>query len=116
MEVVAIADNGMEAISKGQEVKPDIIVMDVCMPKMNGLEACRRITTAIPESRIIVLSMHSDREIVVEAFKAGAKGYIRKMNAFKTLVEAIRRVQENKWYLDPIITGIVLKEYIEHLN
>jgi DNA-binding NarL/FixJ family response regulator len=116
MEVVAIADNGREAISKAREVRPDIIVMDVSMPEMNGLEACRRIMAETPESRIIVLSMHAEREYVVEALRAGARGYIQKMSAFKTLVGAIRSVQENNGFLDPIITGIVLKDYIAHLN
>jgi DNA-binding NarL/FixJ family response regulator len=69
-----------------------------------------------PKSRIIVLSMHAEREYVVEAVKAGARGYIQKMSAFKTLVGAIRSVQENNVYLDPKITGIVMKDYIEHLN
>jgi DNA-binding NarL/FixJ family response regulator len=69
-----------------------------------------------PESRIIVLSMHAEREYVVEALKAGAKGYIQKMSAFNTLVGAIRSVRENNGYLDPIITGIVMKDYIGHLN
>ena len=116
MEVVATAKNGREAISKAREVKPDIIVMDVSMPEMNGLEACRRIMEEIPETKIIVLSMHSDKGYVMEALKAGAKGYIQKMSAFKTLVGAIRCVQENNGFLDPIITGIVLKDYIEHLH
>ncbi|MGA2151204.1 MAG: response regulator transcription factor [Geobacteraceae bacterium] len=116
MEVVAIADNGMEAISMAREVRPDIIVMDVTMPVMNGLEACRRIMAETPESKIIVLSMHSEREYVVEALRSGAKGYIPKMSAFKTLVGAIRSVQENNGFLDPIITGIVLEDYNAHLN
>jgi DNA-binding NarL/FixJ family response regulator len=116
MEVVAIADNGREAIRLARETKPDIIVMDLTMPELNGLEACRRIMAETPESRIIVLSMHMEREYVVEAIKAGAKGYIQKMSAFKTLVGSIRSVQEKNGFLDPIITGIVLKDYIEHLN
>jgi DNA-binding NarL/FixJ family response regulator len=69
-----------------------------------------------PESRIIVLSMHTEKEYVVEALKAGARGYIQKMSAFKTLVGAIRSVQENNGYLDSMITGIVMKDYIAHLN
>lgn len=116
IEVVATAKNGREAISKVREVKPDIIVMDVSMPEMNGLEACRRIMAEAPESRIIVLSMHAEKEYVVEALRAGAKGYIQKMSAFKTLVGAIRSVQEKNGFLDPIITGIVLRDYIAHLN
>jgi DNA-binding NarL/FixJ family response regulator len=115
MEVVAIADNGMEAISKVREVKPDIIVMDVCMPEMNGLEACRRIMAEAPKSRIIILSMHSERKYIVEALRAGAKGYIQKMSAFKTLVEAIRIVMGNNGYLDPEITGIMIN-YIQNRN
>ena len=116
IEVVAIADNGREAISTAREVKPDIIVMDLSMPEMNGLEACRRIMAETPESKIIVLSMHTEREYVVEALRAGARGYIQKMSAFKILVGAIRNVQDNQGFLDPIITGIVLKDYLEHLN
>lgn len=116
IEVVATAKNGREAISTVRDLKPDIIVMDVSMPEMNGLEACRRIMAETPESKIIVLSMHAESGYVVEALKAGAKGYIQKMSAFKTLVGAIHSVQENNGFLDPIITGIVLKDYIQHLN
>jgi DNA-binding NarL/FixJ family response regulator len=115
MEVVAIADNGREAISKARDMNLDIIVMDVSMPEMNGLDACHRIMAEAPESKIIVLSMHTEKKYVVDALKAGARGYIQKMSAFKTLVGAIRTVQENNGFLDPIITGIVLKDYIEHL-
>lgn len=116
MEIVAIADNGRDAIARAREVKPDIIVMDVSMPELNGLEACRRIMAEAPESRVIVLSMHAEREYVVQAIKAGAKGYVQKMSAFKTLVGAIRSVREETGFLDPIITGIVLKDHIAHLN
>jgi len=116
MEVVALADNGREAIARAREVKPDIIVMDISMPELNGLEACRRIMAEAPESRIIVLSMHAEREYVIEALSAGAKGYIQKMSAFKTLVGAIRSVQENNRFLDPLITGIVLKDYTKELS
>jgi DNA-binding NarL/FixJ family response regulator len=116
LKVVAIADNGKEAISKARYLKPDIIVMDLSMPEMNGLEACRRIIEEIPDSKIIVLSMHSEREFVVDALKAGAMGYIQKMSAFKTLVRAIRSVQANKGFLDPEITGIDFKDYFSLRN
>jgi len=86
------------------------------MPEMNGLEACLRIMSDTPESRIIILSMHTEKEYVVAALRAGARGYIQKMSAFKTLARAIRTVQGNNRYLDPLITGIVLEDYIAHLN
>jgi DNA-binding NarL/FixJ family response regulator len=116
IEVVAIADNGREAVSKAREIKPDVIVMDLSMPELNGIEACRRIMAERPESKIIILSMHVEREKVVEALRAGAKGYIQKMSAFKILASAIRSARDNKEFLDPEITGIVLKDYIAHQN
>ena len=116
IEIVAIADNGREAVAKAREVKPDVIVMDLSMPELNGIEACRRIMAEAPESKVIILSMHVERERVIDALRAGAKGYIQKMSAFKILASAIRSVQENKGFLDPEITGIVLKDYIAHKN
>jgi len=116
MQIVAIADDGREAITKAKDLKPDIIVMDLSMPGLNGIEACRRIMAETPRSKIIILSMHAEREYVLEALKAGAKGYIQKMSAFKTLVGAIRNIRENNGFLDPSITGIVVKDYIKHLN
>jgi DNA-binding NarL/FixJ family response regulator len=116
MEAVAMTDNGREAICLAREAKPDVIVMDLSMPGMDSLESCRCIMADAPESRIIVLSMHADREFVVEAFKAGAKGFIQKTGAFKTLLVAIRSIHENNGFLDPKITGIIMKDYIEHLN
>jgi DNA-binding NarL/FixJ family response regulator len=114
MEVVAIADNGMEAISKAREVKPDIICMDMAMPEMDGLEACRRIMAEAPEIRIIVLSMYSGKKYVVDAFNAGARGYILKDSTFKELAGAIRCVAKNNRYLDPKISDVDIYEQIQH--
>jgi DNA-binding NarL/FixJ family response regulator len=114
MEVVAIADNGMEAISKAREVKPDIICMDMAMPEMDGLEACRRIMAEAPEIRIIVLSMYSGKKYVVDAFNAGARGYILKDSTFKELAGAIRCVANNNGYLDPKISDVDIYEQIQH--
>ncbi len=116
MEVVAVCDNGRDAVRKAREVRPDIIVMDVAMPEMNGLEACRQIMAENPASRIIVLSMFAERKYVVEALRAGARGYIHKKSAFKMLVGAIRSVAENGGFLDPKITGIVVDDYIQHVG
>jgi DNA-binding NarL/FixJ family response regulator len=116
MEIVATADNGRDAIRIAKEVKPDIIVMDVAMPEMNGLDACRHIMADAPESKIIVLSMYSDRKYIVGALKAGAKGYIQKKSAFLTLVAAIRSVNDNNGFLDPKITDIIMNDYCNQTN
>ncbi len=116
MEITAICDNGREAVRKARETKPDVIVMDVAMPEMNGLEACRQIMADSPERRIIVLSMFAERKYVVEALRAGARGYIHKKSAFKMLVGAIRSVAENGGYLDPKITGIIVDDYVQHIG
>jgi DNA-binding NarL/FixJ family response regulator len=113
LDVVAIADNGREAIRMARETDPDVIVMDLAMPEMNGLEACRNIVEETPQRKVIALSMHSDRRYVVESLKAGAKGYILKESAFVALAGAIRGVTENNGYLDPKITGIIMKDYIQ---
>jgi DNA-binding NarL/FixJ family response regulator len=116
IEVVAIADNGRDAIRVARELLPDVIVIDLAMPEMNGLEACRQLLLEYPESRVIALSMHSDRRYVVEALKAGARGYILKESAFTALAGAIRGVTNNNGYLDPKITGIIMKDYFQQMS
>jgi len=116
LEVVAIADNGREAVCMARDLKPDVIVMDLAMPEMNGLEASRIIASELPDCMIIALSMHSDRRYVVEALKSGTRGYILKESAFTALAGAIRGVMENNGYLDPKITGLVIKDYSHHMN
>jgi len=115
IEVVATADNGRDAIRIAREVKPDIIVMDVAMPEMNGLDACRHIMAESPQSKIIILSMYSDRKYIVDALKAGAKGYIQKKSAFLTLINAIRSVNNNNGFLDPKITDIIMNDYCHRI-
>jgi len=116
MDVVATTDNGREAVRMAKEIRPDVIVMDVAMPELNGIEACRQIMVDNPEAGVIILSMHEERRFVLEALKAGARGYIQKKSAFKMLVGAIRSVAERGGYLDPKITGIVVSGYAQHDN
>jgi len=112
MEIIAEAGNGREAVKLTKEFSPDMVVMDTIMPDMNGIEATRQIMSQNPKVKVIALSMHSDRQFVIEMLKAGAMGYMLKDCAFEELVYAINSVANNQIYLSPKITTIVLKEYV----
>jgi DNA-binding NarL/FixJ family response regulator len=113
--VVAMADNGKTALQLARELRPEVAVIDIAMPEMNGIEAIRRISGENPGIRILALSMHSARRFVVEALSAGAKGYILKDCASDELVRAIRVVSGNETYLSPKITGLIVKDYVKRL-
>ncbi|MBN1830365.1 MAG: response regulator transcription factor [Deltaproteobacteria bacterium] len=115
IDVVAMADNGKTALQLAGELRPDVAVIDIAMPEMNGIEAIRRISGQNPEIRILALSMHSARRFVVEALSAGAKGYILKDCASDELVRAIRVVAGGETYLSPKITGIIVRDYVKRL-
>lgn len=110
MKIVAQAANGREAVKLAHQQKPDMVIMDVAMPDLNGLEAVRQILSTNPRIKVIALSMHSDRRYVTGMLSAGASGYILKHCAFEELVHAIRTVLSNQVYLSPAIAGIVVKE------
>jgi two-component system, NarL family, response regulator NreC len=110
MKIVAQAANGREAVKFAHQQKPDMVIMDVAMPDLNGLEAMRQILAANPRIKVIALSMHSDRRYVTGMLSAGASGYILKHCAFEELVHAIHTVLSNQVYLSPEIAGIVVKE------
>ncbi len=112
MEIVAEASTGRSAVQMAKELNPDLIVMDTVMADLNGIEATRQIKAANPDIRIIALSMHSDKQFVLEMLRAGASGYILKDCAFDELVQAISSIMNNQIYLSPKITTLVLKEYI----
>jgi len=110
MEVVAEAENGRMAVRLAQKLNPDVVIMDITMPDLNGMEATRQIIAQCPGVKIIVLSMHSDRRYVTGILNAGASGYLTKSCSFEELVRAIRIVITNKKYLSPEISGIVIEE------
>ncbi len=110
--VVAEAGDGEEAVRKAAETAPHVIVMDLNMPRMSGIEATRLITTADPSVRVVALSMVLDRESVVETLKAGACGYVLKESAADELLDAIREVMNGENYLSSRITTMVLKDYL----
>jgi DNA-binding NarL/FixJ family response regulator len=115
MSVVAEAENGRSAVELAAELRPDVVIMDVSMPDMNGIEATRQITTAHPEVRVIALSIHSDRRFVLQMFKAGAAGYLLKDCAFEELTRAIRVVTDGQSYLSPSIAGVVVGQFLRSI-
>jgi DNA-binding NarL/FixJ family response regulator len=112
IEVVAEAENGRKAVQMAQETKPDIVVMDVSMPDLNGIEATTQIIESVPETRVVALSMHSDKRFVVGMLRAGASGYLLKDCASQELANAIHQVAGGKKYLSPEITGVVIDDYL----
>lgn len=113
MEVVAEANDGQEAIELAGQLKPDVVVMDVNMPGVDGPDATRRIVSDKPDTRIVALSMHSKKGFIIEMLKAGASGYVLKENAFSELVNAINTVMGNEIYLSSKITRIVVDDYVQ---
>lgn len=116
MQVVGEAEDGRAAVDLVREVRPDLVVMDLTMPELNGIEATRQITARDSDVRVLALSMHSDKRFVTGALGAGACGYLLKDCATEELVEAIHAVVANRTYLSPGIAGMVLEEYMHHLK
>lgn len=116
MEVVAEAEEGRTAVRLVQELVPNVVIMDVSMPDLNGMEATRRIVAEFPNVKIIALSMHSDSLFVTEMLRSGASGYLLKDCAFEELERAIRTVMANKTYLSPSISGVVVDDYLHRLS
>jgi DNA-binding NarL/FixJ family response regulator len=112
IQVVGEAVDGRMTERLARELLPDVIIMDVAMPDLNGIEATRQIVAELPGTKIIALSMHDDRRFVLNMFKAGAAGYMLKDCAFKDLAKAIRVVMANKTYLSHEIADIVVKDYL----
>ena len=116
IEIVGEADNGRIALQIVQDVNPDIIILDIGMPELNGIEAAKQITEISPYTKIIALSMHSDKQFVTGMLQAGAAGYLLKDCAVDELVTAIRTVIDKKIYLSTEISGIVVNEYMQNLT
>jgi DNA-binding NarL/FixJ family response regulator len=115
MTVIAVADNGRMAVQLAKELLPDVVVMDIAMPEMNGIEATRRLTAESSEIKVLALSMHSAKRFVVEVLSVGAKGYLLKDCAADELVRAIRTVASDKIYLSPDVADQIVKDYVKHL-
>jgi two-component system response regulator NreC len=116
MEVVGEAGNGREAIRLARELSPDLVIMDVTMPDLNGIDATRIITSTPKDTKVIALSMYSDKQFVQGMMQAGASGYLLKDCTFDELVYAIRAVFQGDTYLSPGIAGIVVEDYVSKLS
>jgi DNA-binding NarL/FixJ family response regulator len=116
MKVVAAAENGRVAVQLAQKLHPEVVVMDIGMPDLNGIEATRQILAHNPEVKVIALSMHSAKRFVVEMLKAGASGYLLKDCAFEELALAIRTVIAERVYVSPSINDMMIKEYVDTLS
>ena len=115
MEVIGEVENGRKAVQLVEELLIDIVVMDIAMPDLNGIEATRQIVARAPSIKVIALSMHSDKRFVVEMLKAGASGFLLKDCAFEELIYAINAVRANRTYLSPKIADMMIKDYVRLL-
>jgi DNA-binding NarL/FixJ family response regulator len=116
LEVVGEVSNGREAVEQSEALQPDVIIMDVTMPELNGIEATRRIGEVAPRARVLALSMHRDSVYVREILKAGARGYLLKDSSEADLVAAVRAVAQGEGYLSPSVSEAVLSDYRKHVT
>ncbi|MFB0524019.1 MAG: response regulator [Phycisphaerae bacterium] len=115
MEVVGEAEDGRKAFDLVRELLPDIVITDITMPNLNGVDSTRQIVRQFPKVKVIALSIHSNRAFVADMLKAGASGYVLKECTFDELVEAIQTVVDGGVYLSPKVAGVVVSDYVQRL-
>jgi len=113
--VVAEAGNGRDAVREALDLKPDVAVLDIGMPLLNGIEATRQIARRAPSVRILILSMHSDEAYITQALQAGAKGYLLKDSADSDLIRAVNDVSGGRSFFSPAVARVMLDDYVKHL-
>ena len=116
LEVVGESENGRETVALATSLRPDVVVMDVGMPVLNGIEATRTIVTQRPATAVVILSMHADESYVMRALKAGARGYLLKDSGAADLISAIQAVSQNKSFFSPKVSRILAEDYIRVLK
>jgi DNA-binding NarL/FixJ family response regulator len=116
LEVIGEAGNGREAVDLAEQLKPDVVVMDVSMPELNGIEATRRLMKAAPRTRVLALSMHKDSVYVREILRAGAQGFLLKDANDLDLLAAVRAVGQGQGYISPSVSEAVLSDYRKHVS
>ncbi len=115
-EVLGEVSDGREAVALAETLKPDVAVLDITMPNLNGIEAARQITAKQPEVSVIILSMHADESFVLRALKAGARGYVLKESAEGDLINAIRLVSEGKSFFSPLVSRMLVQDYVRQMQ
>ncbi len=116
LSVVGEAANGREAVEVATRESPHVVVMDISMPILNGIEAARRITSELPRTAVIVLSVHSDEAYILRALKAGARGYLLKDSAEADLIQAVRAVSAGKAYFSPTVSKVLAEDYVRQVR
>ena len=116
LEVIEETDNGRQAVERSASLSPDVVVMDVGMPMLNGIEATKQIVSQCPDTRVIILSMHSDETYVMRALQAGARGYLLKDSAAVELIGAIEAVSHGKSFFSPKVSRILAEDYVRVLK
>jgi two-component system response regulator NreC len=115
-QVIADASSGREAVALAEQYAPDVIVMDVAMPILNGIEAARQITSKLPQTAVVFLSMHGDESYVLRALKAGARAYLLKDSAEYDLIQAVKAVSEGKAFFSPAISKMLVEDYMRQMQ
>lgn len=114
--VVGEAANGREAVDLTSREKPDVVIMDIGMPVLNGIEAAKRITEAQPQTAVVILSMHSDESYILRALKNGARGYLLKDSAEADLIGAVRAVASGKAFFSPAVSKVLAEDYLRQMR
>ena len=116
LKVVGEAADGRTAVRLARDLAPDVVIIDIGMPDLNGIEATRQIVAEVPGVKVIALSMHADKQFVSGMLKAGAAGYLLKYCASEELLQAIQTVRANRVYLSPDLVGLVVEDYVQQLE